>query len=300
MSMHFDLTDLRLFLHTAESGSITAGAARSHLALASASARLRGLEASLGAPLLVRGRRGVQPTAAGQALAYHARTLLQHADLMQEDLGDYARGFKGRVRLLCNTAAVTEHLPEPLAAFLRQHPNIDVDLQEQPSHRIVPEVRTGTADVGIVTDAMDLSDLETVPFRRDRLVLAVPPGHAVAQATRARFADTLAYDYVGMPLSTALGVYLEDQAARAGHRMRVRVRVNGFDAVMRMVAQGAGLGILPQTAALRRRGQTGVRVLPLDDDWADRRLVLCVRGMASLPNYARALVHALQQPSAPR
>jgi DNA-binding transcriptional LysR family regulator len=292
--MHFDLTDLRLFLQTLDSGSITAGAARCHLALASASARLRGLEASLGTPLLLRGRRGVRPTAAGQALAYHARSLLQHVDRMEEDLGDYASGFKGRVRLLCNTAAVTEHLPEPLGAFLKAHPNIDVDLQEQPSHRILPELREGTADVGIVSDAVDLSGLHATPFRRDRLVLLAPRGHALARRARVRYTETLDHDHIGLPASTALGVYLDDQAARAGRRARTRVRVQGFDAVARLVAQGAGLGIMPEAAARRWAGRAGVRLLILDEPWADRQLMLCVRTMEGLPNYTRALIQALQ------
>jgi DNA-binding transcriptional LysR family regulator len=292
--MHFDLTDLRLFLHTLDTGSITAGAARCHLALASASARLRGLEASLGTALLLRGRRGVRPTAAGQALAYHARSLLQHVDRMEEDLGDYASGFKGRVRLLCNTAAVTEHLPEPLGAFLRAHPNIDVDLQEQPSHRILPELREGTADVGIVSDAVDLSGLHATPFRRDRLVLLAPRGHALARRARVRYSETLDHDHIGLPATAALGVYLDDQAARAGRRARTRVRVQGFDAVARLVAQGAGLGIMPEAAARRWAGRAGVRLLILDEPWADRQLMLCARTLEGLPNYARALIQALQ------
>lgn len=292
--MHFDLTDLRLFLNTTETGSITAGAARSHLALASASARLRGLEASLGTALLTRGRRGVRATAAGQALAYHARSLLQHVDRMQEDLGDYASGFKGRVRLLCNTAAATEHLPEPLGAFLRAHPNIDVDLQEQPSHRILPELREGTADVGIVSDAVDLSGLYVTPFRRDRLVLLAARGHPLARRTRVRYSETLDYDHVGLPVSTALGVYLDDQAARIGRSLRARVRVHGFDAVARLVMQGAGLGIMPESAARRWQGRGGARLLILDEPWADRQLMLCARTLDALPNYARALIQALQ------
>ena len=74
--MHFDLTDLRLFTAVADEGSITAGAARSGLALASASARVRRMEAALGAALLERGRRGVQLTPAGFALAHHGRLVL--------------------------------------------------------------------------------------------------------------------------------------------------------------------------------------------------------------------------------
>lgn len=128
--MRFDLTDLRLFLHTAESGSITAGAERAHLTLASASARIRGMEAALGVPLLTRNRRGVETTAAGRTLVHHARVVLQQMERMRGELGEYARGLKGHVRLLSNTAAMTEFLPETLSAFLAQHPEVDIDLEE--------------------------------------------------------------------------------------------------------------------------------------------------------------------------
>ena len=54
--MRFDLADLSLFRHVVEAGSITHGAERAHLALAAASTRIRNMEQTLGAPLLVRGR----------------------------------------------------------------------------------------------------------------------------------------------------------------------------------------------------------------------------------------------------
>ena len=74
--MRFDLVDLKLFCAVAEAGSITAGAQASHLALAAASARIRNMELSLGAPLLVRSRQGVEPTPAGR-LTPSARELVE-------------------------------------------------------------------------------------------------------------------------------------------------------------------------------------------------------------------------------
>ena len=175
--MHFDLTDLRLFLHVAEAGSITAGAARSGLALASASARVRGMEEQSGVALLERGRRGVEPTPAGRALLHHARLVAQQIERMRGELGEYARGLKGHVRLLANTAAMAEFLPEALAAFLAANPNVDIDLDERPSTEVARSVAEGLADAGVAADHADLSGLECFPFRADRLVLAVPPGH---------------------------------------------------------------------------------------------------------------------------
>ena len=94
----------------------------------------------------------------------------------------HRRGLKGYVRLLSNTAAMTEFLPEALSAFLAAHPEVDIDLEELVSHEIVEAIAQGRADIGIVNDAVDLSGLQTFPFRHDRLVLVthgrVPGGGA--------------------------------------------------------------------------------------------------------------------------
>ena len=291
--MHFDLTDLRLFLHTLDTGNITAGAARSHLSLASASARIRGLEASLNLALLERGRRGVTPTPAGKALAQHARLILQQVERMQFDLADYAKGFKGRVRLLCNSSALSEHLPELLANFLVSHPQTDVDVEEQPSLRILHAVRHGTADIGIISDAVDASDLQTRPFRADPLSLLMPLDHPLHRQASVHFSQTLDHDFVGLSVNSALSIYLEEQALHSGKRMRIRVRAEGFDAAIRMVSHGAGLSIVPLAAVERWQTTASFKSIPLSDVWADRRLLLCAIDFAALPGYAQILLEAL-------
>lgn len=294
--MHFDLTDLRLYLNILDSGNITAGAARSHLSLAAASARIRAMEASLGIEFLDRGRRGVTPTSAGKALAQHARVLLQQAERMQQDLADYAKGVKGQVRLLCNTTAITEYLPELLADFLHDHPNLDIDLQELPSARITHALRQGAADLGIVSDAVDTDGLQTRAFCDDPLVLILPRDHPLADIESLSFNDTLHHDYVGLNANSALAVYLEEQALHAGVRLQIRIRVDGFDGVIRMVARGAGLAIVPLAAVERWRGEKSFKSLVLQEPWAMRKLRLCARDFATLPGYAKALLHALTLP----
>ena len=290
--MHFDLIDLRLYLHILDTGNITAGAARSHLSLAAASARIRAMEASAGVAFLERGRRGVTPTAAGNALARHARLLLQQAERLQQELAEYANGVKGQVRLLCNTTALSEYLPELLADFLCTHPNLDIDLQELPSLRITHALRQGAADLGIISDAVDTHGLQTRPFRDDPLVLIMPTGHPLA-AGPVSFIDSLLHDYVGLAANSALAVYLEEQALHSGFRLQTRVRADGIDGVMRMVARGAGLGIVPQAALLRWPHAEQLQAQPLTEDWACRKLLLCARSFEQLPGYATALLDAL-------
>ncbi|MFC6335600.1 LysR family transcriptional regulator [Pseudomonas sp. CCM 7891] len=294
--MHFDLTDLRLYLHILDTGNITAGAARSHLSLAAASARIRAMEASLGIEFFQRGRRGVTPTAAGKALARHARLLLQQAERMQQDLAEYANGVKGQVRLLCNTTAISEHLPELLADFLCEHPNLDIDLQELPSLRITHALRQGVADLGIISDAVDTHGLQTRHFRDDPLVLIMPLEHPLAATDDVSFIHSLQHDYVGLAADSALSVYLEEQALHAGFRLQTRIRADGFDGVIRMVARGAGLGIVPQTALDRRPWHDRFKAQPLTEEWACRTLLLCARSFEQLPGYAKALFDTLSLP----
>ena len=153
-SMRFDLVDLRLFLFVVEAANITHGATRAGMALASASERIRLMEESLGAPLLERHRRGVRATAAGAALAHHAQLVVQQLERMRGELSEYADGFRARVRLLANTTAAAEFLPAVLAAFLTQHPLIDIELEEHSSREIVRAVAGSLAEIGIAHDGL--------------------------------------------------------------------------------------------------------------------------------------------------
>ncbi|KMN16338.1 LysR substrate-binding domain-containing protein [Pseudomonas weihenstephanensis] len=291
--MHVDLIDLRLFVNIVQAGNITAGARLSHLSLPAASARIRAIEASLGVELLQRSRRGISPTPAGQALAQHARLLLQQVERMNHDLSEYAQGFKGRVRLLCNTAALTEYLPELLADFVHQHPHISVDQHELTSLRITHALRQDAGDIGIISDAVDTQDLQTLAFRDDPLMLVIPLDHPLAQQHGLSFTATLSHAYVGLAAHSALAVYLEEQALHCGYRMQTRIRAEGFDGVLRMVARGAGLGIVPRATIERWQAPRTFKVVELNEPWADRKLLLCARSFAHLPAYAQALLKAL-------
>lgn len=179
--MRYDLIDLRLFVQVLETSSITHGADQTNMSLASASARIRAMEAALGVSLLHREARGVRPTPAGQALLRHAQVILQHHDRMRGELGNFARGLKGYIKLLSNTIAATEFLPEALAKFLRLHPNVDVELEERNSDEIVAAVSEGYADAGIIVEMCDRSDLQTFPFAVERLVLITPRGQSLSK-----------------------------------------------------------------------------------------------------------------------
>ena len=298
--IHLDLTDLSLFRHIAETGSITAGAAKANLALAAASTRLRGMETTIGARLAERGRRGVTLTPAGHELLTHAHTLLDHYDRMDAAMSVHAGGGGAHIRMLSNTNALTEFLPEVLGRFLAANPLITVDLQERLSGEIVGLIAQGTGEIGIVAATVEAGMLETYPFRRDRFVLVVPDGHALACRVSVAFADMLDLDQVGLDQASALQRFLADQAARIGGRIRLRVRLRSFDAVCRMVEAGVGVGIVPETTARNAARSHAIKAVPIADPWAVRELRLCVRSLAALQRHTRRLVDHLLAPEMPR
>lgn len=292
--MRFDLTDLRLFCDVVDAGSITAGAEKSALALAAASTRIRGMEETLGAPLLARSRQGVTPTPAGRMLLKHARTILDQSARMREDLGAYAGGGAGEVKVLANTNALTEFLPEALSSFLAEHPHVSVDLEERLSDEIVGLIAEGVGDMGIVAGTVDVGALQTYPFRSDRFVVVTAKEHPLAALPRVSFAQVLDYDVVGLERSSSLQRFLAAKAVREGRPLKLRVQLRSFDAVCRLVECGVGVGVVPQTTARRAAKTMQLALVELADDWALRELKIVVRAMDDLRPYARELVDSLR------
>ncbi len=222
--------------------------------------------------------------------------LLQQAERMRGDLAEYADGLRGQVRLMSNTNALTEFLPEALSAFLAAHPQVNIDLEERLSDEIVAAVADGTADVGIVAATVELAGLEVLPFRVDRFVLAVAPGHALSRVQRIAFTDALDWDFVGLDRASALQRFLSEKAERIGRRLRLRVQLRSFDAVCRLVECNVGIGVVPATTAERHAKTMAIHRIELTDEWAVRKLTICVRRRADLPIYARELVEHLARP----
>lgn len=291
--MRFDLTDLRLFLAVAEAGSITHGAAEVGLSLAAASERLRDMEAIGGVPLLERNRRGVSPTEAGGALLHHARLILHQMAQMRGEIGRYAKGVRSTVRLLANTAAMTEILPARLSPWLAAHPQVDIELKERSSVDLARSVALGFAEIGVLSSAVDTSGLDLHPFATDRLVVVMARDHALAASRQLAFAELAGEAFLSRG-SGALRDYLDAQAARLGLHIRPRIALTGFADICLMTGAGVGVSIVPETAAKRHRKSTDIAIVRLAEDWATRNLSLCVKiGGALTPPAESLLAHLI-------
>lgn len=291
--MKLDPTSLRLFVAVMEEQAIARAAAREHIAPSALSRRLAELEAALGVELFTRSNRGTQPTAAAFALLHLARQVLNDLDGISSQMRDYASGLRGHVRVVANISAITQFLPLELQRFLTQHPNVDVRLQEQVSSAIAHSVAENAADIGILNAGHYGEKLTLLPYHGDELVLLVPQGHALANRQQVRLTEALAYDFVGAHANSSINIRLAQAAADCGQSLRLRMQVTSFDALCLMVAAGLGVGVLPRGSAALYHGTLAVQAITLDEPWAQRRLVLCVRSYEALSGAARALVDHL-------
>ncbi|OZI41251.1 LysR family transcriptional regulator [Bordetella genomosp. 5] len=293
MATHFDLTDLQLMVHIGDWHSLTRGAEKSHLSLPAASTRVKNLEEHFGTQLLYRTSQGVTMTPSGEALTRHARTVMQQIEQLRGDMQEFARGVKGHVRVLANTTAITEFMPGVLARYLAGHPDVNVELRERLSYLIVRAVADGSADLGIVAGCGPDPKLQFIPYRSDRLVLVTAARHPLATEGAVPFADSLAYDYVGLSEWSAIHPFLVQAAAALGRTFRFRVEVGNFEAACRMIESGVGIGVIPESVALRYARVLDIALVPLTDEWSLRKLHIVVRDLDALPTFARELVQTL-------
>ncbi len=292
--MRFDLTDMRLFLTVVEQGSLTKGAESMNLALASVSERISGMEASLGAPLLERNRRGITTTAAGDAFIRHARLILNQVEQMRGELRSYGTGLKGRIRLLSNTAGLAAFLPCRLCRFLVAYPDLSVDLSERPSTEIAVAIAEGRADLGIVADIADLAALETRVIAQDQLVVVVSETHRISDQRSIAFADVVGEPFVGLS-DAALEAHLGERAARLGRQIYYRIQLRRIESVAMLVKSGVGIAILSEASA-KDLEHLGLAIVPLRDPWALRQLYLCARNFSALTPHAQLLAQQLMEP----
>src|ERR1700744_4965138 len=293
--MRFDLVDLQLFVAVADSRSITGGAMQVHLAIASSSARIKGLEQAFGVALPKRGRRGVELTAAGESLLDHARIVMDEVDAMRGDLGAYASGVKASVHMLANTSGLSEHLPKALAAFLREYPDIDVDVEERESTDIATAIASGAADLGFAAEHALPDSFERFAFTEDRLVLVASRRSDFAGRRQIDFQEAAGHDFIGLTNATALNQHIAKHHARLGMRFRFRARLRDFDAICQMVAADVGVAVVAEAAARRSAQTMPISIVRIRDAWANRRLVICARNFRSLPRPAKLLVEYLRK-----
>jgi DNA-binding transcriptional LysR family regulator len=294
-SMEFDTKTLRLIVQTIELGSITAAASACRLALSAASKRISDVEVELGVSLFDRTTRGARATEQGLLFAKAAKSVLQALGHLDASIAETQRGVRGLVRIAANASAIAEFLPRLLKTFLRDHPDIRVQLNEMPSVMAIHQIHTLQADVAVVERPYVHAGLRAVDLASDHLGVVTHKVHPIATDPTFRSEMMFDFEHVALEEGTALCQRIERYSQSLSRPWLVRVRVGSFDAACRMVAEGIGIAVLPREAIDPQRAALGLKWRALHGEWARRTHCAAISEHQPVSGAARALMQHFEQ-----
>jgi LysR family hydrogen peroxide-inducible transcriptional activator len=271
------LKQLRYFLAVARTGHFGAAAQQCAITQPALSMQIQELEHELGLQLLERGRKGVALTAAGRDIAVRAARVL--ADV--RDLVDSARhlsdGFTGPLRLGVIPSIAPYLLPQLLPLIRARHPNLDLQLRETQTQRLLEELADGDLDLVLLALPVEHAGVETLSLFEDRFLLAMPASRSIAKNVRAT-PDLLREDRL---LLLEEGHCLRDQALTFCHLRQVE-SIDTFGAstlstIVQMVSNGLGLTLLPELSLELEAKRSDIRLMRFTDPEPQRIIGLAWR-----------------------
>ncbi|MHA7685811.1 LysR substrate-binding domain-containing protein [Cupriavidus sp. PET2-C1] len=292
--MRIDPVTLKIFLSIIEEQSLARAAERHFMATSAVSKRISDLEETLGAQLLTRHSAGVWPTAAGKELVGHAKDMLLLLSRIRADLSGHGEGTKGDVRVYANSTSIVGFLGADVRAFLNRFPAVEVRLEEWSSPYIVRAVRDGLADLGMFWAGAAAPGITTRPYRSAALVAIMPENHPLASLPSVTFAQTLDFDHIAFHEGSLIYRITQVEADRLQRKIHTRLQVTSFDAMRTMVRSGMGLGIMTDVTVAHPVEDHGLRVIPLEDDWARLHLLIGFRDFDALPAAAQHFIRHLE------
>ncbi|WP_255953246.1 LysR family transcriptional regulator [Streptomyces odontomachi] len=243
-----ELRQLEYFVAVAEEAHFTRAAERVHISQSGVSAQIRQLEQELGAMLIDRSGRSARLTPAGTAALGHARAALASAAALRQAVDEVNGLIRGRLVVGMVTACTITPLFDALSAFRQDHPGVEITLHEDTSDRLVERLRAGTLDLALIgTAEATPKGLEAYEIVRERLVVAVPPGHPLGERSRVRLADLGAHPLVSLPTGTGVRAVFDQACATRGIRPDIACQASAPTAVADLAIRGLGAAVLTES-----------------------------------------------------
>jgi flavin reductase (DIM6/NTAB) family NADH-FMN oxidoreductase RutF len=200
------------------------------------------------------------------------------------------QSLTGHVRVTANLSTLTQFLPMDLESFLKKHPLINVRVEELVSTAVVAAVQENACDIGFIVEGPKTGALEVIPYREDRLALAVPADHPLSGKSSVKFEETLDYDYVGLHTGSQINLQIQRAAGELDKAWRCRMQVHTYDALAAMVQAGLGVGLIPLSMAQMYAKAMQIKVVEIDEEWVRRRHAIVIRSYDSLQAAGKRLV----------
>ena len=295
---NLSLRQLRAFLSVAEEASMTRAATRLHLTPSALSMLVRGMEDDLGFRLFDRTTRRLVLTDAGQQLLPTVRQVFSSLEQGIDAIHAALQVKASRLVVATSPLLASALVPEVIASFRQQHPEVRVTLIDAPVESLPALVRAGDADMAICTANSDVSDLTATPLYSDKLMLVCPLGHVLASRREVAWQALCDQPLVLMRPGSGLRSLVDQAFARCGHRLAPVHEVSQVATALGLVAAGEGIAVLPSYAISRAQSTSQEQQLvtvPLVDPVVRREIVALTRGAEPLmPGCAGFISHFKQ------
>ncbi len=268
MAPAMELTPLKYFRAIAAAGHMTRAARALGITQPALSAVVKKLELEVGAELLHRTGRGVEPTEAGRVLLQHAEEAIRAAESGVKAVRELMGLERGSIRVGGGATATTYILPPVVSVVRKKHPGLRFFVREAGSAQVAQAVASGELDLGIITLPAPkhmAGDLAVTPLVQDELRLITPAGHALRQraaqagrrAAAFSWSDLTGEPFVAFEAGTAVRAIIDDAARAAGVTLNVVMELRSIESIKRMVAAGIGVGLVSRFALGEGEGLVG-------------------------------------------
>ena len=299
--MKITLRQLRYFRALVEHGSFSRAAEVAAVSQPALSLQIQVLEGVLGGPLVERDRRGIILTQMGRDVHQQALRVLDEA-LLLETMGERFGDASLRVVAGMISTLAPYLLGEVLERLRSASPRIDLDLREATGQALVSDLLAGRLDAAVVSLPLGLIELPERELFEDRFLIAARPERIAAVAGEFKGdprPSDLARADIGPLLTLDEGHCLGEQVrgACATWRLReVRRGAESLTTLSRLVASGAGLTLLPETAALAEQANAPeLSLLRFADPQPSRRIGLVHRVSSHGQQWIEVLANAVTE-----
>lgn len=243
-----DLRQLEIIRAIAETGSFTAAGEKLRVSQSAISRQVLLLEEELGDEIFHRVGRRVRITPAGDALLQLSNRVFQDVHDTLAEISDRQESLKGNFRLVGGMTVCLYVFPALLAELQRVHPQLDLKITGASSDKCIAELRTGVADLGLLTLPIDAPDLVAVPVLEEELLLVTEPKHPLAKSRKIVPADLTRQPFVLFETGSNTRRVLDEFFLKEHIEPRIVMETENVEIIKSMVKTGLGIGIIPYLA----------------------------------------------------
>jgi len=258
------IESLKVFCDLTETKSFTKAAQINGVTQSAVSQTISALERRFKSPLIERSKKNFRLTTEGEVLYHYSKEILQTYDAIHSRMQEIKHVISGDIRVATVYSIGLHDLPPYVKRFMQSQPEVHIHVEYRRNNQVYEGVLGNIVDLGLVAYPAPDPRVEIVPLRKDRLVLACHPDHALAKRKSVRLKALNGQKLISfepdMPTRKALDKMLKGQGVTVEHVMEF----DNIETVKRAVELDCGVAIVPETNIRQEVTKQTLAAVPLE------------------------------------